>query len=71
MDFIYFRNSNIGIHQVSKHIQQHHFFASSREEKQEREVQKKKSKYKRYALIGLATVGGGTLIGETDNFCVP
>lgn len=35
----------------------------SREEKLEQQKKAKRSKYKRFALIGLATVTGGTLIG--------
>ena len=34
-----------------------------REEKEEQESKDRKRKFKRYALIGLATVGGGTLLG--------
>ncbi|GFR84577.1 transmembrane and coiled-coil domain-containing protein 4 [Elysia marginata] len=46
-------------------------YESTEEEAQEREANKKKSKYKRYALIGLATVGGGTLIGLTGGLAAP
>ena len=39
-------------------------FYLQREEVKEKESSDKKQKLKRYAWIGLATVGGGTLIGE-------
>ncbi|GFO07061.1 transmembrane and coiled-coil domain-containing protein 4 [Plakobranchus ocellatus] len=46
-------------------------YESTEEEKKEREAERKRSKYKRYALIGLATVGGGTLIGLTGGLAAP
>ena len=38
----------------------------TREEKKERDSKEKKRKIKRVALIGLATVGGGAILGEQD-----
>ncbi|XP_012941510.1 transmembrane and coiled-coil domain-containing protein 4 isoform X2 [Aplysia californica] len=42
-----------------------------REQKQEKKKKEKQRKLKRYALIGLATVGGGTLIGLTGGLAAP
>ena len=42
-----------------------------REEKKEREEKDKKQKIKRYAMVGLATVGGGVLIGLTGGLAAP
>ncbi|XP_070560790.1 transmembrane and coiled-coil domain-containing protein 4-like [Ptychodera flava] len=41
------------------------------EQKKEREKKEKKKKRKRYALIGLATVGGGAAIGLTAGLAAP
>uniref|UniRef100_A0ABM0GJC9 Transmembrane and coiled-coil domain-containing protein 4-like n=1 Tax=Saccoglossus kowalevskii TaxID=10224 RepID=A0ABM0GJC9_SACKO len=41
------------------------------EQKKERATNQKKKKRKRYALIGLATVGGGALIGLTAGLAAP
>ncbi|KAL8621637.1 hypothetical protein ACOMHN_036870 [Nucella lapillus] len=46
-------------------------YEMSQEEKAEQEKKAKYSKYKRAALIGLATVTGGTLIGLTGGLAAP
>lgn len=40
------------------------FVCFNREEMNEKQKKSRKDKVKRFALIGLATIGGGTLIGE-------
>ncbi|PVD36937.1 hypothetical protein C0Q70_03930 [Pomacea canaliculata] len=46
-------------------------YEMSQEEKLEQQKKAKRSKYKRFALIGLATVTGGTLIGLTGGLAAP
>ncbi|XP_070207687.1 transmembrane and coiled-coil domain-containing protein 4-like [Littorina saxatilis] len=48
-----------------------HKYQMSEEEKAEQVKKAKRSKYKRFALIGLATVTGGTLIGLTGGLAAP
>ncbi|KAK3583744.1 hypothetical protein CHS0354_022776 [Potamilus streckersoni] len=46
-------------------------YEMSEEEKQEKAKKRRKEKIKRYVLIGIATVGGGTLIGLTGGLAAP
>ncbi|XP_052226436.1 transmembrane and coiled-coil domain-containing protein 4-like isoform X3 [Dreissena polymorpha] len=46
-------------------------YVMTEEEQKEKEKKARKRKIKRYALIGLATVGGGALIGLTGGLAAP
>ncbi|KAL3861907.1 hypothetical protein ACJMK2_007920 [Sinanodonta woodiana] len=46
-------------------------YEMSEEEKLEKAKKRRKDKIKRYVLIGIATVGGGTLIGLTGGLAAP
>lgn len=55
---------------VSEHLKTNNYEVSE-EEAREKDKRARTSKFKRFALIGLATVGGGTLIGLTGGLAAP